>query len=112
MREARIHVRHVRDLLKSVEPIDSYNGAGIFYFSVYFNINIYFCHPFCISPVFLHPTLPRHKVAYYPQFSEFSYHTPRPILIYDVEELCTLMLHLSLGVRVIGDEKKDYGYKD
>jgi len=27
MREARIHVRHVRDLLKSVEPIDSYNGA-------------------------------------------------------------------------------------
>jgi len=27
MREARIHVRHVRDLLKSVEPIDAYNGA-------------------------------------------------------------------------------------
>ena len=27
MREARIHVRHVRDLLKSVEPIDAYNGV-------------------------------------------------------------------------------------
>ena len=27
MREARIHVRHVRDLLKSVEPADAYNGV-------------------------------------------------------------------------------------
>jgi len=27
MREARIHVRHVRDLLKSIEPSDSYNGV-------------------------------------------------------------------------------------
>jgi protein TIF31 len=27
MREARIHVRHVRDLLKSVEPSDAYNGV-------------------------------------------------------------------------------------
>jgi len=27
MREARIHVRHVRDLLKSVEPLDAYNGV-------------------------------------------------------------------------------------
>ena len=27
MREARIHVRHVRDLLKSVEPVDAYNGV-------------------------------------------------------------------------------------
>ncbi|XP_063853369.1 LOW QUALITY PROTEIN: clustered mitochondria protein homolog [Scylla paramamosain] len=26
VREARIHVRHVRDLLKSLEPIDAYNG--------------------------------------------------------------------------------------
>ncbi|XP_022252405.1 clustered mitochondria protein homolog [Limulus polyphemus] len=26
MREARIHVRHVRDLLKSIDPADSYNG--------------------------------------------------------------------------------------
>lgn len=26
MREARIHVRHVRDLLKSVDPADAYNG--------------------------------------------------------------------------------------
>ena len=27
MREARIHVRHVRDLLKSVENSDAYNGV-------------------------------------------------------------------------------------
>ncbi|KAG7163604.1 Clustered mitochondria protein-like, partial [Homarus americanus] len=27
VREARIHVRHVRDLLKSLDPIDAYNGA-------------------------------------------------------------------------------------
>lgn len=27
MREARIHVRHVRDLLKSLDPTDAYNGA-------------------------------------------------------------------------------------
>ena len=27
MREARIHVRHVRDLLKAVDPIDAYNGV-------------------------------------------------------------------------------------
>ncbi|KAI4503681.1 hypothetical protein M0802_001084 [Mischocyttarus mexicanus] len=27
MREARIHVRHVRDLLKSVDPTDAYNGV-------------------------------------------------------------------------------------
>lgn len=27
MREARIHVRHVRDLLKSMDPGDAYNGA-------------------------------------------------------------------------------------
>ena len=27
MREARIHVRHVRDLLKSIEPMDAYNGV-------------------------------------------------------------------------------------
>jgi len=27
MREARIHVRHVRDLLKSIEPSDAYNGV-------------------------------------------------------------------------------------
>lgn len=26
VREARIHVRHVRDLLKSLDPADSYNG--------------------------------------------------------------------------------------
>lgn len=27
VREARIHVRHVRDLLKSLDPIDAYNGV-------------------------------------------------------------------------------------
>ncbi|XP_043273168.1 clustered mitochondria protein homolog [Venturia canescens] len=27
MREARIHVRHVRDLLKSIDPSDAYNGT-------------------------------------------------------------------------------------
>ena len=27
VREARIHVRHVRDLLKSLDPADAYNGA-------------------------------------------------------------------------------------
>jgi len=27
MREARIHVRHVRDLLKSLDPADAYNGV-------------------------------------------------------------------------------------
>jgi len=27
VREARIHVRHIRDLLKSLEYIDAYNGA-------------------------------------------------------------------------------------
>ncbi|XP_060085603.1 clustered mitochondria protein homolog [Ylistrum balloti] len=27
IREARIHVRHIRDLLKSVDPADAYNGA-------------------------------------------------------------------------------------
>lgn len=27
MREARIHVRHVRDLLKSMDPGDAYNGS-------------------------------------------------------------------------------------
>lgn len=27
VREARIHVRHVRDLLKSLESLDAYNGA-------------------------------------------------------------------------------------
>ena len=27
MREARIHVRHVRDLLKSVDNQDAYNGV-------------------------------------------------------------------------------------
>lgn len=27
VREARIHVRHVRDLLKSLDPVDAYNGA-------------------------------------------------------------------------------------
>lgn len=27
IREARIHVRHIRDLLKSVDPSDAYNGA-------------------------------------------------------------------------------------
>ena len=27
VREARIHVRHVRDLLKSLEALDAYNGA-------------------------------------------------------------------------------------
>jgi protein TIF31 len=27
MREARIHVRHVRDLLKSLDPADAYNGT-------------------------------------------------------------------------------------
>jgi protein TIF31 len=27
MREARIHVRHVRDLLKSLDPADSYHGV-------------------------------------------------------------------------------------
>ena len=27
MREARIHVRHIRDLLKSVDPADAYNGV-------------------------------------------------------------------------------------
>lgn len=26
MREARIHLRHVRDLLKSIDPSDAYNG--------------------------------------------------------------------------------------
>lgn len=27
VREARIHVRHIRDLLKSVDPADAYNGV-------------------------------------------------------------------------------------
>lgn len=27
MREARIHVRHVRDLLKSLDPSDAFNGV-------------------------------------------------------------------------------------
>ena len=27
VREARIHVRHVRDLMKSVDPTDAYNGS-------------------------------------------------------------------------------------
>ena len=27
VREARIHVRHIRDLLKSLDPSDSYNGV-------------------------------------------------------------------------------------
>lgn len=27
MREARIHVRHIRDLLKSLDPSDAYNGV-------------------------------------------------------------------------------------
>ena len=27
VREARIHVRHVRDLLKSLDPVDAYNGV-------------------------------------------------------------------------------------
>lgn len=27
IREARIHVRHVRDLLKSIDPADAYNGV-------------------------------------------------------------------------------------
>lgn len=27
VREARIHVRHVRDLLKSLDPSDAYNGV-------------------------------------------------------------------------------------
>lgn len=27
VREARIHVRHVRDLLKSLDPIDALNGV-------------------------------------------------------------------------------------
>ncbi len=27
MREARIHVRHVRDLLKSADDVDAYNGV-------------------------------------------------------------------------------------
>jgi len=27
MREARIHVRHIRDLLKSIDPADAYNGV-------------------------------------------------------------------------------------
>lgn len=27
MREARIHVRHVRDILKSLEMADAYNGV-------------------------------------------------------------------------------------
>ncbi len=27
MREARIHIRHVRDLLKSLDPADAYNGV-------------------------------------------------------------------------------------
>lgn len=27
MREARIHVRHVRDILKSLEMTDAYNGV-------------------------------------------------------------------------------------
>ena len=27
MREARIHVRHVRDLMKSVDSADAYNGV-------------------------------------------------------------------------------------
>ena len=27
MREARIHVRHIRDLLKSVDPADAYAGV-------------------------------------------------------------------------------------
>lgn len=26
VREARLHIRHVRDLLKSLDPIDAYNG--------------------------------------------------------------------------------------
>lgn len=30
MREARIHVRHVRDLLKSMDPADAYNGMDCF----------------------------------------------------------------------------------
>lgn len=27
MREARIHVRHIRDLLKGLDPSDAYNGV-------------------------------------------------------------------------------------
>lgn len=27
VREARIHVRHIRDLLKSLDPSDAYNGV-------------------------------------------------------------------------------------
>ena len=27
MREARIHVRHIRDLLKSIDTADAYNGV-------------------------------------------------------------------------------------
>lgn len=27
MREARIHVRHIRDLLKSLDPSDAFNGV-------------------------------------------------------------------------------------
>lgn len=27
VREARIHVRHIRDLLKSIDPADAYNGV-------------------------------------------------------------------------------------
>lgn len=30
MREARIHVRHIRDLLKSMDPADAYNGVECF----------------------------------------------------------------------------------
>lgn len=26
VREARLHIRHVRDLLKSLDPVDAYNG--------------------------------------------------------------------------------------
>lgn len=38
VREARIHVRHIRDLLKSLDPSDSYNGVdcnSLSFLSVY-----------------------------------------------------------------------------
>lgn len=33
VREARIHVRHIRDLLKSLDPADAYNGVECCSFS-------------------------------------------------------------------------------
>lgn len=99
MREARIHVRHIRDILKSVDPCDAYNGiecSSLSFLNVITQGDVlgivYYCHryKFSLTIFFFFFALEKKKVR-----SESVDCTPPDYIMPGIKERPLTALHVQ-----------------